>query len=99
MGNQRAECVKGDNCSPRHGHECAEKLHHQIRPRIPPRSKMSENHRKPEDTEEEVPVVARWMGSQGMPLAGGGGLARVPNLRACYHLYGLRGGTRRGGEG
>ena len=24
---------------------------------------------------------------QGMPLTGGGGLARVPNLRVCEHLW------------
>ena len=36
-------------------------------------------------------------GPQGMPLTGGGGLARVPNLRARAP-FGLRGGTRRGGR-
>ena len=32
-----------------------------------------------------------------MSLTGGGGLARVPNLRVCKHLW-QRGGTRRGGR-
>ena len=40
--------------------------------------------------------LGRW-GPQGMPLTGGGGLARVPNLRVCYHPY-IAGGTRRGGR-
>ena len=34
-----------------------EKLHHQIRLRILPCSRMSENHREPEVPEEEVAVV------------------------------------------
>ena len=33
----------------------------------------------------------------GMSGTGGGGLARVPNLRVCKHLFSIRGGTRRGG--
>ena len=33
-----------------------EKLHHQIRLRVPSRSRMSEKHREPEVPEEEVPV-------------------------------------------
>ena len=36
-------------------------------------------------------------GPQGMSLTGGGGLARVPNLRVCKHLWSM-GGTRRGGR-
>ena len=36
----------------------------------------------------------RW-GPQGMTTTGGGGLARVPNLRVCKHLWSW-GGTRRG---
>ena len=36
-----------------------EKLHHQIRLRILPRSRMSENHREPEVPEAEVPAVER----------------------------------------
>ena len=45
----------------------------------------------------EIMTVARGMGSQGMPSTGGGGLARVPNLRVCKHLL-VSGGTRRGGR-
>ena len=37
----------------------------------------------------------RW-GPQGMAQTGGGGLARVPNLRVCKHLC-IAGGTRGGG--
>ena len=37
-------------------------------------------------------------GPQGMPLTGGGGLARVPNLRVCNHLFFL-GVAHAGGEG
>ena len=36
----------------------------------------------------------RW-GPQGMSLTGGGGLARVPNLHVCKHLWSM-GDTRRG---
>ena len=36
-------------------------------------------------------------GPQGRRATGGGGLARVPNLRVCYHL-GCWGGTCRGGR-
>ena len=37
----------------------------------------------------------RW-GPQGRPeTGGGGGLARVPNLRVCKHLFSDWGGTRR----
>ena len=36
----------------------------------------------------------RW-GPQGVGLTGGGGPARVPNLRVCKHLWSM-GGTRRG---
>ena len=36
-------------------------------------------------------------GPQGRSSTGGGGLARVPNLRVCKHLW-KRGGTRRGGR-
>ena len=37
----------------------------------------------------------RW-GPQGMSLTGGGGLARVPNLRVCEHLYASRWHTQGG---
>ena len=47
---------------------------------------MREMRREPEVPEERVPVVARRWGPEGMPLTGGGGLARVPNLRVCEHL-------------
>ena len=43
-------------------------------------------------------LMARGWGLQGRPKTGGGGLARVPNLRVCKHLV-LGGGTRRGREG
>ena len=36
-------------------------------------------------------------GPQGRPITGGGGLARVPNLRVCRHLC-ATGGTRREGR-
>ena len=36
-------------------------------------------------------------GPQGMSITGGGGLARVPNVRVCYHLS-CWGGTCRGGR-
>ena len=73
-------------------------VHHQIRLRILSCGRVSENHRGP-----EVPEVrAQWWpggwGPQGMPLTGGGGLARVPNLRVCHHPFGLWGGTCRGGK-
>ena len=35
---------------------------------------------------EKLKTVARRMGPQGMRATGGGGLARVPNLRVCYHV-------------
>ena len=34
-------------------------------------------------------LMARGMGSQGRSRTGGGGLARVPNLRVCKHLCDL----------
>ena len=40
--------------------------------------------------------LGRW-GHQGRSLTGGGGPARVPNLRVCKHLFGW-GGTRRRGR-
>ena len=43
----------------------------------------------------------RWPGGwgpQGMLTTGGDGLARVPNLRVCEHLFCFRGGTRRVGR-
>ena len=39
-------------------------------------------------------AVGHGMGPQGMPVTGGGGLARVPNLHVCSHLC-SRGGTCR----
>ena len=33
-----------------------------------------------------------------MSITGGGGLARVPNLRVCEHPFTSWGGTRRGGK-
>ena len=44
-----------------------EKLHHQIRLRILSCSRMSENHREPEVSEEKVPVVNVSMALQGSP--------------------------------
>ena len=47
----------------------------------------------------ENPPIERWPGGwgpQGMSLTGGGGLARVPNLRVCKHLLG---GWHTQGEG
>ena len=35
--------------------------------------------------------MARGWSPQGMSLTGGGGLARVPNLRVCYHPFYRRG--------
>ena len=50
-------------------------------------------------TKTEVFAVASRLpggwGPQGRSATGGGGLARVPNLRVCKHLCN-RGGTRRG---
>ena len=42
----------------------------------------------------------RWPGGwgpQGMSITGGGGLAKVPNLRVCEHPFTSWSGTRRGG--
>ena len=36
---------------------------------------------------------------KGMPLTGGGGLARVPNLRLCDHFFILFGVAHAGEEG
>ena len=55
------QCVKGDNCSFRHGIISVEKLHHQIRLRILSCSRMCENHREPEVPEESPSGrISRW---------------------------------------
>ena len=35
---------------------------------------------------EKDDLRLRWRWTQGIPLTGGGGLVRVPNLRVCQHL-------------
>ena len=46
---------------------------------------------------EAMQWMARGWGPQGRSITGGGGLARVPNLRVCKHLC-IAGGTRRVGR-
>ena len=53
------QCVEGDNCSFRQDLNKRGKVHHQIRLRILSCGRMSENHREPEVSEEEVSVVER----------------------------------------
>ena len=47
---------------------------------------------------EAMQWMARGMGSQGRSITGGGGLARVPNLRVCKFLC-IAGGTRKREKG
>ena len=81
------QCVKGNNCSFRHDMNKRGKSS----PSNPsPNSFMRQNERKPSRTRSP-----RGTSHQGMTTTGGDGLARLPNLRVCKHLWSW-GGTRRG---
>ena len=82
------QCSKGDNCSFRHDvNKRAKKK--KTQPNPSPNSFMQQSERETSITpsprgKSPSGGQERW-GPQGMPLTGGGGLARVPNLRVCEH--------------